>query len=392
MIYVGIDVAKEKHDCCILGAGGEVLRDSFTFANDRKGFHELLAAILNALQDDPPDEVCAGLESTGHYCTNLVAFLRGNGFEPVVLNPLSVNLFRKSQTLRKTKTDKADARFIAAMLLTSDSNPCTSVSYHIQELKVLTRSRSRLIGYRSKLKISLTRLLDVIFPELADLVWSTNQKSVYCLLLELPNTHAIAHCRIDRLTNILSCGSHGKYGREKALEIRQAATDSIGSNSPALSFELQQTIRLVQNIQTELDLLDGRIKVVVKSTGTPLLTVPGIGHILAGIMLAEIGAIERFQTPAQLLAFAGMEPSTFQSGKFNANQTPMVKRGSTYLRWAVLQAARLVAMRDQTFRDYLLKKRREGKHFNVALSHVGKKLIRVIFHMLQNNRAFVPQS
>ncbi len=187
------------------------------------------------------------------------------------------------------------------------------------------------------------------------------------MLMELPNTQAIAHCRIDRLTNILSAGSHGKYGREKALEIRQAATDSIGSNSPALAFELQQTIRLVQNIQTELDLLDRRIKEVVKSTNTPLLTIPGIGHILAGIMLAEIGSIERFQTP-------------------------MVKRGSTYLRWAILQAARLVAMRDQTFRDYLLKKRQEGKHFNVALSHVGKKLIRVIFHMLQNNRAFVPQS
>jgi len=392
MIYVGIDVAKEKHDCCILGPDGEVFKNSFTFTNDRKGFNELLAAILNALQDDLPDKVCAGLESTGHYCTNLVAFLRANGFEPVVLNPLSVNLFRKSQTLRKTKTDKADARFIAAMLLTSDSIPRTSVSYHIEELKVLTRSRSRLVGYRSRLKISLTRLLDVVFPELSDLVWSTNQKSVYCLLLELPNTQAIAHCRIDRLTNILSSGSHGKYDREKAFEIRQAATDSIGSNSPALAFELQQTIRLVQNVQIELDLLDKRIKEVVKSTKTPLLTIPGIGHTLAGIILAEIGTIERFRTPAQLLAFAGMEPSTFQSGKFNANQTPMVKRGSTYLRWAVLQAARLVAMRDQTFRDYLLKKRCEGKHFNVALSHVGKKLIRVIFHMLQNNRAFVPQS
>jgi len=392
MIYVGIDVAKEKHDCCILGPDGEVLRDSFTFANNRQGFEVLLAAIQRALQGKSPDEVRAGLESTGHYSTNLVAFLRSNGFEPVVLNPLSVNLFRKSQTLRKTKTDKADARFIAAMLLTSDASPHASVSYHIEELKVLTRSRSRLIEHRGKLRISLTRLLDVVFPELAALVWSTNQKSVYHLLLELPNPQAIAHCRIDRLANSLSAGSHGKYGREKALEIRQAAADSIGSNSPAMAFEMQQTIRLIQNIQLEIELLDRQIETAIEAVQTPLLTIPGIGHTLAGIILAEIGAIERFQTPAQLLAFAGMEPSTFQSGKFSANQTPMVKRGSTYLRWAVLQAARLVAMRDRTFRDYLLKKRQEGKHFNVALSHVGKKLVRVIFHMLQTNRVFVPQT
>ena len=128
MIYVGIDVAKEKHDCCILGPGGEVLRDSFTFANNRGGFNDLLAAIRTLLKERSRDEVRAGLEATGHYSTNLVAFLRGNGFEPVVLNPLSVSLFRKSQTLRKTKTDKADARFIAAMLLTSDASPHASAS------------------------------------------------------------------------------------------------------------------------------------------------------------------------------------------------------------------------------------------------------------------------
>lgn len=392
MIYVGIDVAKGKHDCCILGPDGEVLRDSFTFANNRRGFEELLTAIQRTLPGKSREEVRAGLESTGHYSTNLVAFLRGNGFEPVVLNPLSVNLFRKSQTLRKTKTDKADARFIAAMLLTSDASPHASVSYHIEELKVFTRSRSRLIEHRGKLKISLSRLLDVVFPELATLVWSTNQNSVHHLLLELPNTQAIAHCRIDRLTNILSDSSRGKYGREKALAIRQAATESIGSNSPAMAFELQQTIRLIHNIQAEIALLEKQIARVVEADQSPLLTIPGIGFTLAGIILAEIGPIERFQTPAQLLAFAGMEPSTFQSGKFSANQIPMVKRGSTYLRWAVLQAARLVAMRDRTFHDYLLKKRQEGKHFNVALSHVGKKLVRVIFHMLQTNRTFVPQS
>lgn len=392
MIYVGIDVAKEKHDCCILGPDGELMSDSFTFANNRQGFEELLSAIHKAMQGKSSDEVRAGLESTGHYGTNLVAFLRSSGFEPVVLNPLSVNLFRKSQTLRKTKTDKTDARFIAAMLLTSDASPHASVSYHIEELKVLTRSRARLIGHRSNLRLSLTRLLDVVFPELATIVWSTNQKSVCQLLLELPNPQAIAHCRIDRLTNILSAASRGRYGREKALQIRQTAANSIGSNSPAMAFELQQTIRLIQNVQIELDLLNSRIAAVVDTVQTPLMTIPGIGHTLAAVILAEIGTIERFQTPAQLLAFAGLEPSTFQSGNFSASQTPMVKRGSTYLRWAVLQAARLVAMRDKTFRDYLLKKRQEGKHFNVALSHVGKKLIRVIFHMLQTNRAFVPQT
>jgi len=392
MVYVGIDVAKVKHDCCILGPDGEILKDSFTFANNKRGFDELHDAIISAKTENGFDEVRAGLEATGHYSINLVAFLEKIGLQPVIFNPLSINLFRKAQTLRKTKTDKTDARFIASMLLTSDPSPHAPLSYHIVELKNLTRSRSRLVKNRSKLKVSLRRLLDIIFPELDSLVWSKNQHSVHHLLLELPNAQAIAHCRIDRLTNILKAGSKGKYGREKALTIRQAAVESIGSNSPSRAFELQQTIRLIQNVQSEITLLDKEIAALVKESRTPLITIPGIGFTLAGIITAEIGDINRFKTPAKLLAFAGMEPSTYQSGKFNASQTPMVKRGSSYLRWAILQAARLVAMRDRTFADYMDKKRSEGKHFLVAQSHVGKKLIRVIFHMLKTNRVFVPQS
>jgi transposase len=391
MVRVGIDVAKEKHDCCILDSDGVILRASFSFPNSRKGFEELRAAIQAAAKERSGEEVRVGLESTGHYGTNLVAFLRGNGFQPVLLNPLSVDRFRKSQSLRKTKTDKTDARFIAGML-SSGTSPHAPASYHNSELKALTRSRSRLVGYRARLRLSLTRLLDVAFPELEHLVWSTNQGSVHHLLLELPGPHAIARCRIDRLTRILQEGSRGRYGREKAAELHRAAVDSIGSDTPALAFELQQTIRLIRNVQDEVALLDLRIAALVEQTRTPLLTIPGIGYVLAAILLAEIGDIHRFSTPAQLLAFAGMEPSTFQSGGFEADDTPMVKRGSCYLRWAVMQSARLVAMRDGTFKDFLAKKRREGKHYKVALSHVGKKLIRVMFHMLQNNQAFVPQT
>ncbi|WP_337998875.1 IS110 family transposase [Desulforamulus ruminis] len=125
---------------------------------------------------------------------------------------------------------------------------------------------------------------------------------------------------------------------------------------------------------------------------SPILTVPGISYTLGAIILAEVGDITRFATPAKLLAFAGLDPSTYQSGKFSANSTPMVKRGSSYLRWALINAARLIAMRDPTFKSYMAKKKSEGKHQFVALSHVGKKLVRVIFSLLKNNSIFIPQA
>lgn len=391
MIYVGIDVAKDKHDCCIVDSDGVIINDCLRICNSSEGFELLYTSILSALSGQNISNVKIGLESTGHYSTNLQNYLYAKGFRLYILNPLATNLFRKAQTLRKTKTDKTDALVIAKMLFSDDAKSYSPVSYQIQELKSLTRHRYRMIGYRSKLKISITRLIDIIFPELPKHVWSIHQNSSYCLLTELSNPKDIASCHLTKLTNILNKSSQGRYGKAKAIEIKEAASCSIGMSVSSLSFELKQTIRLIQSVQTEIDALDAQIKKVVIETNTPLMTIPGISYTLAAIILSEIGDIDRFTTPAKLLAFAGLEPSTYQSGKYNASHTPMVKRGSTYLRWAMLTASRTVTMRDETFALYLSKKRDEGKHYYVAMSHVAKKLTRTIFYLLKTNTAFVPQ-
>jgi len=391
MIYVGIDVAKDKHDCCIVDSDGVIINDCLRICNSSEGFELLYTSILSALSGQNISNVKIGLESTGHYSTNLQNYLYAKGFRLYILNPLATNLFRKAQTLRKTKTDKTDALVIAKMFFFDDAKSYSPVSYQIQELKSLTRHRYRMIGYRSKLKISITRLIDIIFPELPKHVWSIHQNSSYCLLTELSSPKDIASCHLTKLTNILNKSSQGRYGKAKAIEIKEAASFSIGMSVSSLSFELKQTIRLIQSVQTEIDALDAQIKKVVIETKTPLMTIPGISYTLAAIILSEIGDIDRFTTPAKLLAFAGLEPSTYQSGKYNASHTPMVKRGSAYLRWAMLTASRTVTMRDETFALYLSKKRDEGKHYYVAMSHVAKKLTRTIFYLLKTNTAFVPQ-
>ena len=392
MIFVGIDVAKAKHDCCIIDSDGSLYTDSLRISNDKEGFDNLYDTILSIIDSSDTNNVKIGLESTGHYSNNITNYLYSKGFQVHILNPLATNLFRKASTLRKTKTDKTDAKVIATMLLSDESKSYSPSSYQIQELKSLTRHRYRMVGYRTRLKISITRLLDIVFPELEGFVWSIHQNSSYNLLLNLPTPQEISSCHLTKLTNLLKNASRGKYGKDKAIALKELAFNSIGTSNRSISFELQQTIRLVQSVQTEIDILDKQIKKVVDELNTPLLTIPGIGYTLAAIILAEIGEIERFSTPAKLLAFAGMEPSTYQSGKFTASKTPMVKRGSTYLRWAILQSARLVSMRDATFSAYMNKKRSEGKHYSVVQSHVGKKLIRVIFYLLKNNVAFVPQN
>ncbi len=384
MIYVGIDVAKNKHDCFIIDSNGEVIQNNFTFENSQSDYELFLSKLPNVDRQ----KMRVGLESTGHYSNNLIDFLIREDFPVTLFNPLSTNLYRKAQTLRKTKTDTVDARIIAKMLFTEEYNSYSPVSYHYQELKSLTRHRHRLVEYRSKLKISVTRLLDIIFPELAKHVWSIHQTSSYALLLEAPSPQKIANLHLTKLTNLLKEHSNGKYGREKALAIREAASSSIGSNRLSYGFELQQTIRLIQNIQEELVLLDKQLKSLMDEMNSPIVSIPGISYRLGSIILAEIGDITKFSSPAKLLAFAGLDPSTHQSGNYTATQSRMVKRGSKYLRWAILQAARLVAMRTPAFKDYLSKKLAEGKHYNVAMSHTAKKLLRVIFALLTKDQNF----
>ena len=387
MFLVGIDVAKDKHDCFICDSEGNLLKDVFTFSNDREGFNLLLSFMPTSSEN-----VKVGLEATGHYSLNLINFLIDNGYSPVVFNPLQINLFRKAHTLRKTKTDKIDAKLIALMLSSSDAKPHLDLSYHVSELKSLTRYRSRLKEQLARLKISLNRIIEIVFPELENCVYSINQKSTMALLYEFPSKELIANAHLTRLTNLLKDNSRGKYSKDKALEIRNIAINSIGTSSDASSFELVQTIDMINFYSSKIDELDAKIKEIMIELNSPILSIPGISYNLGSIILAEIVDINRFDTPAQLQAFAGLDPATHQSGKFIATGVSMVKRGSPYLRWAILNASRLIAMRDPYFKDYYQRKRKEGKHHFVALTHVAKKLIRVIFKLLKTNTQFIPQT
>jgi len=194
---------------------------------------------------------------------------------------------------------------------------------------------------------------------------------------------------LTTLTNILTKSSRNKYSKDKAIEIRDAARNSIGSESAAFQLELMQNITIISAFKKELKIVDSEIKKSMDEINSVILTIPGISYTLGAIILAEIGDIDAFDNPAKLLAFAGLEPGISQSGNFVSSNQKMVKRGSKYLRWAILQAARLTAMRDPVFKEYMNKKLSEGKHYNVAKSHVARKLIRVIHKLLSTNTEFV---
>ena len=276
VVSVGIDVSKDKHDCFIVSSEGEVQADVFTIPNTMDGFTCLLQRIRECTT--PQDKIKVGLEATGHYSYNLLGFLLDNGLATYVLNPLRTNLYRKSLSLRKTKTDRVDARTIAHMLL-SDAGlkPYTDTAYHNEELKSLTRYRFDKVKERAKLKSSVSRLVCILFPEMEKLVSTLHMASVYTLLEEFPGAKQVAGAHLTRLKSLLETASKGRYKRDMALEIREAARNSIGSRMPAKSLELQHTIRLIRELDTEIAEIEEQIQSLMDELASPITTIQGWG-------------------------------------------------------------------------------------------------------------------
>ena len=385
MVYVGIDIAKLNHYASAIDSDGVLLFEPFEFLNDNAGFYTLLSK-LNSFE---PDDIIIGLESTAHYGNNLVSFLVSKGFHVCVINPIQTANLRKNN-IRKTKTDKVDTLVIAkAVALMDHPRFVTLYDIALMQLKNLGRFRMKLVKQRSRTKIQLTACLDQVFPELQYFFKSgIHQKTVYAILKEAPSASQIASMHLTHLKNLLVSNSQGHFKKETALALRVLAQKSVGTTDRSLSIQITQSIAQIKLLDRQIDVVESEIRDIVISLDSVIMTIPGIGPINGGMILGEIGDINRFSKPRKLLAFAGLDPSVYQSGNFIAKKTKMSKRGSSALRYALMNAAHNVVKYNQTFKEYYDSKRSEGRgHYN-ALGHCAGKLVRIIFKMLKDNVEF----
>ncbi|SNV42301.1 transposase [Streptococcus acidominimus] len=379
MLYVGIDIAKNKHDLACIDETGETIIINYRFANSYQGFHQLK---LKLKQLSPiTQDVQIALESTGHYSYNIIAFLRELGYTVFAYNPLIIKEFAKSHSLRKTKTDRKDALLIARKLRSDITPEYYQTDKLMDELKELTRYQNRLIQSRSKCKNLYIRLLDIIFPELHEIVSNLHNQFIYDLLTNYPSPQKLARAHSSSLLKIK------RLTADKAHQIQEAAKQTIGNASPALSLELVQLIETIKHYDKQINQIQEEMNRLMTELESPITSIPGIGNRLGAIILAEIKTIHNFKNPNQLQAFAGLDPAIYQSGQMD-NTGHMVKRGSSYLRYALIQAAKLISIYSPHFKAYLRLKISQGKHYNVAVTHVAKKLTRIIYHLLKTNQTF----
>lgn len=384
MIYVGIDIAKETHVAAVMNADGVILIEPFPFANNHEGF-KLLKTKLATLDKE---SVLVGLESTAHYAENVIFFLHSLGFNLAVINPIQTAAMRKTG-LRKTKTDKIDSLLICKTLAVNAFRAYTETDIKTLKLKSLCRFRQNLKKSKARLKVQLTSYVDVIFPELQYFFKSgLHIKSCYELLKSYSSPDDIAALHLTKLSNILSKASRGRFGKQDAKSLKSLAASSVGVKNTFISIQITQTIAQIELIESQITEIEHVIEQAVDELDSVLLTVPGIGKIVAAMILGEIGDIKRFSSPTKLLAYAGLDPVVNQSGKFSAKRTKMSKRGSKLLRYALINAAWNISLNNDTFKRYYDSKVAQGHSHYSALGHTAHKLVRVIFKLLNENVKF----
>jgi transposase len=394
ILYVGIDVSKDKSDICIKDQSGNDLIHRFKIENtkaDLGKLYETIERIKSKTQGKI--DVVFGMEATGIYSLPLYSALRRDGYKVKLYNPIQTNGFRK-MNVRKTKTDPIDAAIIADMLRYSEPPQVNEIKdLNLYQLRELVRIRHRLIEKQTVCKVQMIRNIDIIWPNYVSLMPKVFGTTSITVLKKYTAPSKMISKSFEQFYDLVHKASRSKISRTKAEEIYANAGNilTIPEIEPIISIEIKTLITQLELYDGQIQSIDTKIDQMMKRIDSKIMSIPGIGVTLGPMILGEVGNIDRFSSAKKLVAFAGLDSVVSQSGRFEKTGK-ISKRGSPLLRQALFLAANIARMNDDVLKRFYDKKRSEGKHHYSALNAVAAKLLRVIYSVLKNNKEYQPQT
>lgn len=389
MFFVGIDVSKQKHEAVITDENGAVIQKPFLFPNSLEGYYKLISKVREVTLRK--SEIVFGMESTSHYWLALYSRLQKEGYQVHVINPIQSNALR-NLFIRQAKTDPIDSVVIAEVIRFGRFSSANVPTYKLHALRELCRNRLYMVDCISDLKRKATALIDQVFPEYDKLFSDIFLVSSAEVLKKYPTPDKLLHVRKDTLAKFLLKHSGGHFGLAKAIQLIDAAQNTFGIQDPLGVYAglISTYIKQMQFMQKIVASLDEKIAGLMAEIDSPITSISGIGSTLGAVILSEIGDISRFQSSDKLAAFAGVDPTVKQSGDYSSIKNHMSKRGSPYLRRAIWMACNAAIHSDPMFQEYYHKKRAQGKNHMVALGHVTKKMVSVVYAVLRDNTKYQP--
>ncbi len=395
----GIDVGKDFSYFCVLAPNGQVHLKPFKVSNDAKDLTITIKKLKKA-EEALGTKPAIVLESTGHYSSRLVYFFIRNNFKVFLINPLQSHSI-KNISIRKVKTDKVDCEEIARLFFILNLREFEMQNDDVANLKILTRSHYHLAQQRVQVVNQLRSELAQVWPGVTKIFADVTSKTARSLLLAYPApANLLAAPKKEVVALIRSNSRRGEnYALSKYTALQQCAKDALifGIQLNGLFTCIKLHVSMLQQMNEKLEQLEVEIKALtIEIPAVELLeSIPGIGTKLAATIAAEIGDIGRFKNTKQLVAYCGVDPSVKQSGNFTGTKNRFTKRGSPYVRRALYIAA-TVAIRksskgkcvNEVIHEYYQEKIKY-KARKQALGAVMNKLVRIIFSVLKNRRAFV---
>jgi transposase len=393
---VGIDVAKSAHVVCALEVPSGAVRLKSTPIPATAAGYAQLGEWLDTWAAGDSAQLLIGLESTGSLWEPLYDALTQAGYGVLLLNPHQTASWASSLGLR-AKTDGIDAHTLARGLLAGWARASSVPDEMVQALRTLTRTRRDLVASQSAARQRLHDELVPVFPELvshlpahADL----GAPAVLHLLSRYSSAQALAQVPLDELQQVLEEVSERRWGRAQAQALQELAQRSAASTrAVAARAVVVRTLALhLLDLQARVAELDGALADLLHSDPPSQQLqgqVPGLGPTWTATIRAELGDVSRFSRVDQVVAYAGLEPRTHDSGRF-AGQRRLSKRGPGALRHALYMAT-LVAVRCRPeWRVQYQRLLDRGRAKKEALTILARKLLKVIYHLLRTGASYDP--
>ena len=402
-LFVGIDVSSKNNVTYLMKPDGSK-HSSFSVQNNRSGAKLMSEKIVSALEAMQLSDVVIGLEATSIYGDGLVCALREDGRlgqyqrKIHILNPKQVRKFKDSYP-DLPKNDWVDAFVIADHLRFGRIGKEVYMDdYRYKSLQTLTRARFDVVQNLTREKQHFANYLFLKCSGMAQDKNIANSSATTIALMERFETvDELAYADLDQLTAFIAKSGRGRFADPKATA---KAVQAAAKGSYRLPKTVNDSVNQAMSVAiATMRALDGQIKVLDKAIEqqfqiipNTLTSIPGIGKVYSAGIIAEIGDVRRFNSQASVAKYAGLVWTQHQSGDFEAQHTKLIKSGNRYLRYYLLEAANSVRRCDSEFRRYYDLKFKEVNQFQHkrALALTARKLVRLIYRLLMDNRLYIP--
>lgn len=384
-LIIGVDIAKFKHVARAQDFRGLEFGSPCYFENTKEGFHHFLNWISQLMQAQTMNQVIVGMEPTGHYWFNLAYMLREHTIKFVLVNPLHVKKSKELDDNSPTKNDIKDARVIAQLVKDGRYAEPTIPQGIYAELRVAKKIRDLLTVDQQIVQGQIHNWIDRYFPEFLTVFknWEGKAALQFLKLNVLP--YELVHFSDQDLLNHLRKAVKRSVGLSKIQDLKQAARESIGIRQGAdmAKLELQTLIAKYELIQSKFEELDAKIDALIDQIPgvQQMLAIKGIGRDTVAGFFAEVGDLNEYSHPRQIIKLAGLSLKENTSGK-HKGQTRITKRGRKKLRALLFRVCMILVAKNSAFKalhTYYTQRPDNPLKKMQSLIALCNKLIRILF-------------